>query len=43
MGHRLWRRLDNRGWRELQDLMETYRQIHYTCEETGVSPWGPPK
>jgi ParB family protein of integrating conjugative element (PFGI_1 class) len=43
MGHRLWRRLDDRGWRELLDLMETYRQIHHTCEETGVSPWGPSK
>lgn len=43
MGHRLWRRLDDRGWRELLDLMETYRQIHHACEETGVSPWGSPR
>jgi hypothetical protein len=40
MGHRLWRRLDDRGWSELVNLMETYRRIHRTAEETGVSLWG---
>jgi hypothetical protein len=39
MGHRLWRRLDEQGWGELLSLMETYRRIHHTAEETGVSPW----
>jgi hypothetical protein len=43
MGHRLRRRLDDRGWRELLDLMETYRQIHHFAEPTGLSPWGPPR
>ena len=43
MGHRLWRRLDDRGWSELVNLMQTYRGIHHACQETGVSPWGPPQ
>jgi hypothetical protein len=40
MGHRLWRRLDERGWDELVSLIQTYRRLHRTAEMTGVSLWG---
>jgi hypothetical protein len=40
MGHRLWRRLDERGWDELVSLIQTYRRLHRTAEATGVSLWG---
>jgi hypothetical protein len=40
MGHRLWRRLDERGWDEFVSLIQTYRRLHRTAEATGVSLWG---
>ena len=39
MGYRLWRRLDERDWRDLVDLMETYRRLHRVAEDSGEPLW----
>jgi len=39
MGYRLWRRLDERDWRDLLDLMATYRALHQTTETAGEPLW----
>ena len=39
-GYRLWRPLDDRDWRDLLALMETYRRIRRISADTGVSVWG---
>ncbi len=39
MGFRLWRRLDERDWRDLVDLMETYRALHQTAAASGYPLW----
>jgi len=38
-GYRLWRQLDARGWQDLLDLMDTYRALHATAAEAGISLW----
>jgi len=39
-GCRLWRRLGEKDWSDLLDLMDTYRQIHHLAEETDIRLWG---
>ena len=39
MGFRLWRRLDARDWRDLVDLMETYRAVHQAAADSGHPLW----
>jgi ParB family protein of integrating conjugative element (PFGI_1 class) len=39
MGFRLWRKLDERDWRDLVDLMETYRALHRWAEAAGDPLW----
>ncbi|HXK56154.1 MAG TPA: chromosome partitioning protein ParB, partial [Gammaproteobacteria bacterium] len=39
MGYRLWRRLDERDWRDLIDLMETYRGLHHLAKASGEPLW----
>ena len=39
MGYRLWQRLDERGWQDLLDLMDTYRTLHRVAAESGVPLW----
>jgi hypothetical protein len=39
MGFRLWRRLDERDWRDLVDLMETYRALHQAAEALENPLW----
>jgi hypothetical protein len=38
-GYRLWRPLDDRDWRDLLSLMDTYRRIRRLAAETGASVW----
>ncbi len=38
-GYRLWRPLDDRDWRDLLALMDTYRRIRRITADTGVSVW----
>jgi len=38
-GYRLWRPLDDRDWRDLLALMDTYRRICRIAADTGVSVW----
>jgi len=38
-GYRLWRPLDDRDWRDLLALMDTYRRIRRFAADTGVSVW----
>ncbi|MBW9259207.1 MAG: ParB N-terminal domain-containing protein [Candidatus Thiodiazotropha sp. (ex. Lucinisca nassula)] len=38
-GYRLWRPLDDRDWRDLLALMDTYRRIRRIATDTGVSVW----
>ncbi|RDH87717.1 MAG: chromosome partitioning protein ParB [endosymbiont of Escarpia spicata] len=38
-GYRLWRPLDDRDWRDLLALMDTYRRIRRIAADTGVSVW----
>ena len=38
-GYRLWRPLDDRDWRDLLALMETYRRIRRIAADSGVSVW----
>ncbi len=39
MGFRLWRRLDARNWKDLVDLMETYRALHQVATNAGEGLW----
>lgn len=39
MGFRLWRKLDERNWRDLVDLMETYRALHQVAEAAKDPLW----
>jgi hypothetical protein len=39
MGYRLWRRLEERDWRDLVDLMATYRALHQSAEAAGEPLW----
>ena len=39
MGFRLWRRLDARSWKDLVDLMETYRALHQAANNAGEGLW----
>ena len=39
MGFRLWRRLDARSWKDLVDLMETYRALHQAAKNAGEALW----
>jgi ParB family protein of integrating conjugative element (PFGI_1 class) len=39
MGFRLWRRLDARTWKDLVDLMETYRAIHQAADNLREGLW----
>ncbi|MCF6355321.1 MAG: ParB N-terminal domain-containing protein [Candidatus Polarisedimenticolaceae bacterium] len=38
-GNRLWRRLGERDWSDLLNLMDTYRQIHHLADETNTMLW----
>jgi hypothetical protein len=38
-GYRLWRSLHDQDWRDLLNLMDTYRQIRRLAAETGVAIW----
>jgi len=38
-GCRLWRRLGEKDWSDLLNLMDTYRQIHHLAEETDIRLW----
>ncbi|MCP5314511.1 MAG: ParB N-terminal domain-containing protein [Chromatiaceae bacterium] len=39
MGFRLWQRLDARNWKDLVDLMETYRALHQAAKNSGEGLW----
>ena len=39
-GQRLWRRLGDRDWQDLLQLMDTYRRIHRLAEESQTRLWG---
>ena len=38
-GYRLWRSLHDQDWRDLLNLMDTYRQIRHVAAETGAAIW----
>ncbi len=38
-GYRLWRRLDDRDWHDLLNLMDTYRAVYRAAAATGESVW----
>ena len=38
-GYRLWYSLHDRDWRDLLNLMDTYRRIRHLAAETGVVIW----
>jgi ParB family protein of integrating conjugative element (PFGI_1 class) len=38
-GYRLWRTVHERDWRDLLDLMVTYRQLHHLAAESGTAVW----
>ena len=39
VGYRLWHALHDRDWRDLLDLMDTYRRIRHLAAETGTAIW----
>ncbi|MEW8024882.1 MAG: ParB family protein [Candidatus Thiodiazotropha sp.] len=39
-GYRLWRRVSEQDWRDLLNLMDTYRRIRHLAEETETQLWG---
>ncbi|MCB1753502.1 MAG: chromosome partitioning protein ParB, partial [Gammaproteobacteria bacterium] len=41
-GHRLWRRLGDRDWMDLLNLMDSYRRIHRLAEERQLDLWATP-
>jgi len=38
-GYRLWQSLHDRDWRDLLNLMDTYRSIRHLAAETGTAIW----
>jgi hypothetical protein len=40
-GCHLWRSLSGSDWRDLLELMATYRAIHETADRTGCDVWVP--
>ena len=38
-GYQLWRRLGEQDWRDLLNLMDTYRRIHQLAAETATQLW----
>ncbi|MET0063943.1 MAG: ParB family protein [Candidatus Thiodiazotropha endolucinida] len=38
-GYRLWRRVGEQDWRDLLNLMDTYRRIRHLAEETETRLW----
>ena len=38
-GAQLWRALSGPDWRDLLELMSTYRAIHDTADRTGTAVW----
>jgi len=38
-GYRLWRRLEDRDWQDLLDLMATYRALHRAAEQADTALW----
>ena len=40
-GYRLWRQLNDQGWKDFLNLLDTYRALHRQAEQAGVSLWGP--
>ncbi len=41
-GFRLWRRIGEKDWQDLLNLMDTYRQIHRCAEASEIALWEPP-
>jgi len=41
-GHCLWRRLGDKDWVDLLNLMDSYRRIHHLAEERQLDLWAPP-
>ena len=41
-GHCLWRRLGDRDWMDLLNLMDSYRRMHRLAEERQLDLWAPP-
>jgi len=41
IGHHLWRRLGDRDWNDLLNLMDSYRRIHRLAEERQLDLWAP--
>lgn len=39
-GYRLWQSLHDRDWRDLLNLIDTYRCIRHLAAETGTAIWG---
>ena len=40
MGYRLWHRLDDRDWRDLLSLMDTYRALRRNAATDDQALWG---
>ena len=38
-GHCLWRRLGDKDWMDLLNLMDTYRRIHHLAAEQQLELW----
>lgn len=38
-GYRLWRRIDDRSWRDLSDLQENYRALYSAAQANNVVLW----
>jgi hypothetical protein len=39
IGYRIWYSLNDRDWRDLLNLMDTYRRIRHLAAETGTAIW----
>jgi hypothetical protein len=39
IGYRIWNALHDRDWRDLLNLMDTYRRIRHLAAETGTAIW----
>lgn len=40
IGYRIWYSLPERDWRDLLNLMDTYRRIRHLAADTGTTIWG---
>jgi len=40
IGYRIWYSLPERDWRDLLNLMDTYRRIRHLAADTGTALWG---